>query len=102
MRLAKCLKSRLTEDNKEETKRKKRKEKKKERNVFLSLSVCSAFSLCSVIRFVFHVRHSVGTKSDVSPPPGFCLFGSKKESLPRSFWEAIVVIFFLGHSQPRR
>lgn len=49
MRLAKCLKSRLTEDNKEETKRKKRKEKKKERNVFLSLSLCMFcfFSLLS-------------------------------------------------------
>ena len=69
MRLAKCLKSRLTE-KKEEIKTRQEKQ-----HSFLVV-VLLLLLFFSVIRFVFHVRHSVGTKSDV------CV---KKESLPRSF-----------------
>lgn len=41
-----------------------------------TLSLFSIFLYLSVIRFVFHVRHSVGTKSDVC---------EKKELMPHSF-----------------
>jgi len=73
MRLAKCLKSRLTEkkENKKENK------KKTNKSDFVSFFFLLFFS---VIRFVFHVRHSVGTKSDA-----FCDFGSKKCSHTHSY-----------------
>jgi len=61
----------------------------RKRFCFVFFFLFSSFSFFSVIRFVFHVRHSVGTKSDA-----FCDFGSKKCSCAVSL--SGVILF--GHS----